>query len=166
MASLREKLEAELEQMDYMLYELPGGRQVNRLYVLELAGTASLLTSLHHGVENIFKQGLHAKSVPLPSEAACKPIWSAVCTTITNAKQPELSIACTAPKEPPQGNLRGAPAAGTSCDPSALNLVTGPDHWFPASGLFHRQLICSTGLWHLDIRDSVFANHRCMPSCK
>ena len=56
MASLREKVEAELEQMDRALRELPGGRRVGRLSILELGGTASLLSSLYHGVENILKQ--------------------------------------------------------------------------------------------------------------
>jgi hypothetical protein len=55
MASLREKLEAELEQMDQALCELPGTRRLSKLSVLELGGTASLLSSLYHGMENILK---------------------------------------------------------------------------------------------------------------
>lgn len=70
MASLREKVEAELEQMDRALRELPGGRRVKKLSALELAGTASLLSSLYHGVENILKQSLLAIGVALPSGAA------------------------------------------------------------------------------------------------
>ena len=70
MASLREKVEAELEQMDQALRELPGARRVSRLSVLELGGTASLVSSLYHGVENILKQGLLASGVALPSGAA------------------------------------------------------------------------------------------------
>jgi hypothetical protein len=70
MASLHEKLEAELEQMDRALRELPGARRVNKRSVLELGGTASLLSSLYHGVENILKQGLLAMGVALPSGAA------------------------------------------------------------------------------------------------
>ena len=58
MASLREKVEAELEQMDRALRELPGARRVGQLSVLELGGTASLLSSLYHGVENILKAGV------------------------------------------------------------------------------------------------------------
>ena len=58
MASLCEKVEAELEQMDRALRELPGVRRVGKLSVLELGGTASLLSALYHGVENILKQGL------------------------------------------------------------------------------------------------------------
>jgi uncharacterized protein YutE (UPF0331/DUF86 family) len=70
MASLREKVEAELEQMDQALRELPGARRVSKLSVLELGGTASLLSSVYHGVENILKQVLFAIGVALPSGAA------------------------------------------------------------------------------------------------
>ena len=70
MASLREKVEAELEQMDRALRELPGVRRVNKLSVLELGGTASLLSSLYHGVENILKQGMLALGAGLPTGAA------------------------------------------------------------------------------------------------
>ena len=48
MASLREKVEAELEQMDQALRELPGARRMKQLSVLELGGTASLLSLLQH----------------------------------------------------------------------------------------------------------------------
>lgn len=47
MASLREKVEAEVEQMDRALRQLPGARRVSNLSVLELAGAASLLSSLY-----------------------------------------------------------------------------------------------------------------------
>ena len=51
MANLREKVEAELEQMDQALRELPGTRRVGKLSVLELGGAASLLSSVYHGME-------------------------------------------------------------------------------------------------------------------
>lgn len=70
MAGLREKVEAELEQMDQALAEMPGARRVTRLSVLELGGTAALLSSVYHGVENILKQELLAVGVALPSGAA------------------------------------------------------------------------------------------------
>jgi uncharacterized protein YutE (UPF0331/DUF86 family) len=70
MASLREKVEAELEQMERALRELPGARRLGKLSVLELGGTASLLSSVYHGVENINKQALRALGVALPSGAA------------------------------------------------------------------------------------------------
>lgn len=37
---------------------------------MELAGTASLLSSLYHGVENVLKQSLLAAGAPLPAGAA------------------------------------------------------------------------------------------------
>ncbi|MBI3416311.1 MAG: hypothetical protein HY043_13535 [Verrucomicrobia bacterium] len=70
MASLREKVEAELEQMDRAIRELPSVRRFPKLSVLELGGTASLLSSLYHGVENVLKQGLLELGVAPPSGAA------------------------------------------------------------------------------------------------
>jgi len=66
MASLREKVEAELEQMDLALRELPGARRVKQLSVLELGGTASLLSSLYHGAENmpLLPRGWSLTAVP------------------------------------------------------------------------------------------------------
>ena len=81
MASLREKVEAELEQMDQALRELPGARRLKQLSVLELGGTAALLSSLYHGVENILKQGLLALGVGLPSGAAWhRDLLQSACT--------------------------------------------------------------------------------------
>ena len=70
MASLLEKVEAELEQMDQALRLLPEARRVTKLSILELGGTASLLSSVYHGVENILKQGLLSVGVALPAGAA------------------------------------------------------------------------------------------------
>lgn len=56
--------------MDQALRGLPGARRLSKLSVLELGGTASLLSSLYHGMENILKQGLLALEVALPSGAA------------------------------------------------------------------------------------------------
>lgn len=70
MATLREKIEAELEQVEAALRELPPTRSLETLSVLELAGTASLLSACYHGVENILKQSLLAAGAPLPSGAA------------------------------------------------------------------------------------------------
>jgi hypothetical protein len=49
MASLGEKVEAELEQMDRALRQLPGARRVSKLSALELGGTASLLCEAFSG---------------------------------------------------------------------------------------------------------------------
>ena len=56
--------------MDRALRELPGARRVGKLSVLELGGTASLLSSVYHGMENILKQELLAVGVALPGGAA------------------------------------------------------------------------------------------------
>ena len=72
MASLREKVEAELEQMDQALRLLPEARRVPKLSVLELGGTASLLSSVYHGVENILKQGLLSVGVQARGESVCE----------------------------------------------------------------------------------------------
>ncbi|MBI4327287.1 MAG: hypothetical protein HY674_18785 [Chloroflexi bacterium] len=81
MPSLREKIEAELEQMDQALRQLPGVRRVRKLSVLELGGTASLLSSVYHGVENILKQSLLALGVVLPSGAAWhRDLLESACT--------------------------------------------------------------------------------------
>lgn len=70
MASLSEKVEAELEQVEQAVRELPATRRMGRLSVLELAGTASLLSAFYHGVENVLKQSLLSLGAPLPTGAA------------------------------------------------------------------------------------------------
>ena len=70
MANLSAKVEAELEPMEQALRELPPARGMRKLSVLELAGTASLLSSFYHGVENILKQALLATGTALPTGAA------------------------------------------------------------------------------------------------
>ena len=70
MANLSEKVEAELEQVEQALRELPLARGMLKLSVLELAGTASLLSSFYHGMENILKQALLATGTALPTWAA------------------------------------------------------------------------------------------------
>ena len=70
MASLSEKVEAELEQMERAMRELPAARRVAVLSVLELGGTGSLLSSLYHGAENILKQNLLTLGAALPKGAA------------------------------------------------------------------------------------------------
>ena len=66
MGHLREKVEAELEQVDRAVGLLPEARKVSWLSVLELGGTASLLSSVYHGIENIMKQALVSAGVALP----------------------------------------------------------------------------------------------------
>jgi len=70
MATLLQKVDAELEQMDRAVRELPPLRRIRELSALELGGTAALLSAVYHGVENVLKQGLSACGQPLPTGAA------------------------------------------------------------------------------------------------
>ena len=55
MADLREKVEAEFQNIDEALGDLPGAERLAELSPLELAGTAALLSSFYNGIENILK---------------------------------------------------------------------------------------------------------------
>ena len=70
MATLQDKIEAELENMDRVLSELPTEVPLYQLSVLEIAGVATLLHNLYNGVENILKQLLLAKDIHLPQGAS------------------------------------------------------------------------------------------------
>jgi hypothetical protein len=70
MASLREKVEAEFQNLDEALRDLPRPDKLGDLSPLELAGTAALLSSLYNGIENILKQVLLARKTTLPTGAA------------------------------------------------------------------------------------------------
>ena len=81
MASLREKVEAEFQQIDEALRELPPVERIHELSGLELAGTASFLSALYHGIENILKQALLNKAVTLPVGATWhRDLLQAACT--------------------------------------------------------------------------------------
>jgi hypothetical protein len=70
MADLREKVEAELQNIDDALRDLPQSKQLAHLSSLELVGTAALLSSFYNGVENILKQVLLARRIAIPAGAA------------------------------------------------------------------------------------------------
>ncbi len=81
MASLRERVEAEFQQIDEALRELPPVERIHELSGLELAGTASFLSAFYHGVENILKQALLNKAVTLPVGATWhRDLLQAACT--------------------------------------------------------------------------------------
>ena len=69
MASLREKVEAELEQIDQALRLLPEARRVTKLSALELGGTASLLSSVQISGRAVTGEGPKAKRATAKSEA-------------------------------------------------------------------------------------------------
>lgn len=70
MADLRERIEAEFENIEKVLAELPSSKDLPFLSVLELAGTAALLHSFYNGLENILKQILRARGANLPQGAS------------------------------------------------------------------------------------------------
>lgn len=70
MADLRERIEAEFENIEKVLAELPSSKYLPFLSVLELAGTAALLHSFYNGLENILKQILRARGANLPQGAS------------------------------------------------------------------------------------------------
>lgn len=66
MASFHEHAEAEFENIEKVLQQLPLGQALPQLSVLELAGVAALIHSLYNGIENILKQSVLAKGLKLP----------------------------------------------------------------------------------------------------
>jgi hypothetical protein len=56
MADLREKIEAEFENLERVARELPRSGALDRLSALELSGVAVLVQNFYNGVENILKQ--------------------------------------------------------------------------------------------------------------
>ncbi len=67
MAKLREKVQAEYEQIENLLSEMPSSEKLPYLSFLELAGVATLLHNFYNGVENILKQCIYAENIPVPS---------------------------------------------------------------------------------------------------
>jgi hypothetical protein len=70
MADLLERVEAEFENIEKVLAELPASKDLPFLSVLELAGTAALLHSFYNGLENILKQILRDRGATLPQGAS------------------------------------------------------------------------------------------------
>lgn len=67
MAELRERIAAELENIDSVLARLPTAESLPELSELELAGAAALVHSFYNGVENIIKQLVRSTGNNLPS---------------------------------------------------------------------------------------------------
>ncbi len=65
MAELKERIEAEFENIDKVLAEFPSGKSLPELSLLELAGVATLLHNFYNGIENIIKQILSEKNITL-----------------------------------------------------------------------------------------------------
>jgi hypothetical protein len=66
MATLRERIDAEWENIDKVIHSLPEVRRLNSLSPLELAGVGSLIHGFYNGIENILKQCVVAADFNLP----------------------------------------------------------------------------------------------------
>ena len=66
MADLKDKIEAEYENIERLINELPSYDRLPFLGFLELAGVATLLHNFYNGVENIIKLILKDRNISLP----------------------------------------------------------------------------------------------------
>ena len=67
MSSLRDKIDAEIENIRDNIEHLPPAEKLPDLSELELAGVAALLHSFYNGVENVVKQVLTDRGLALPT---------------------------------------------------------------------------------------------------
>jgi uncharacterized protein YutE (UPF0331/DUF86 family) len=70
MNDLRDRIDAELENIQRSINMLPTSDQLSVINTLELAGVAGILHSFYNGVENILKQIFKANDWPLPMGAS------------------------------------------------------------------------------------------------
>ena len=70
MTSLRERVEAEFENIERALAELPEKRPFSELSILELAGVSTLLHNFYNGIENILKHVVQDKGLDIPDGAS------------------------------------------------------------------------------------------------
>ena len=70
MASLKIKIDVEIENLDQLFLEIPSYESLPNLSTLELAGVATLLHNFYNGIENIIKQILLSKGEQLPNSGS------------------------------------------------------------------------------------------------
>jgi hypothetical protein len=70
MVELKDRVEAEYENIDKLIEELPPAERLPFLEFLQLAGVATLLHNFYNGIENILKLVLKDKNIPLPKGSA------------------------------------------------------------------------------------------------
>ena len=71
MAHVRELVEAELENIERTIAELPDSDSLSNLSTLELAGVATLIHNFYNGIENILKQIV----ISLGQKMPCGQFW-------------------------------------------------------------------------------------------
>lgn len=64
--NLSKRVNAELENIDEVLKEMPSYEKLPYLSALELAGAAALLHNFYNGIENIFKQIFISENIEIP----------------------------------------------------------------------------------------------------
>lgn len=67
MAPLNERIEAEIENIERALSQLPNSAKCGELSTLELAGVAAFLHNFYNGVENIIKQIMISDNTKVPT---------------------------------------------------------------------------------------------------
>ena len=70
MAEVHERIEAEFENIERAVAELPGSDSLPNLSSLELAGVAALVHNFYNGIENILKQIVVSCSKELPHNSS------------------------------------------------------------------------------------------------
>ena len=66
MVKLKDRVEAELDNVQEVLNRLPSVSKLSSIKDLELAGVATLLHNFYNGIENIFKQIISSKGISIP----------------------------------------------------------------------------------------------------
>lgn len=66
MASLSDRVSAELENIQQVLKQFPSAERLDTLSGLELAGVATLLHNFYNGIENVIKQIARDKGLHIP----------------------------------------------------------------------------------------------------
>ena len=70
MAEVYKRVEAELENIEHVVAELPGSDSLPSLSSLELAGVAALIHNFYNGIENILKQIVISCGRELPDNSS------------------------------------------------------------------------------------------------
>lgn len=65
MDSLKQRISAELENINALITEIPATERLPYLTLLELAGVATLIHNFYNGIENILKQILSTNDIKI-----------------------------------------------------------------------------------------------------